>query len=133
MADFEKEKATAFHDKKYQGGKALPFLDYDFTGHHTTEWYQWEVNVLLLAKGAMQLNSVNGIGRKVKALLIKLYTVHRKDMINIFSDSKRQLEVKIFLKSAKDVKHLLDYSIITEETKRNNDHSCHWSHSIWQI
>eukprot|EP00957_Ditylum_brightwellii_P101700 7750540-Ditylum_brightwellii.AAC.1 len=50
MADSGKEKVATFHDKKYQGGKALPFLDHDFTGYHTTQWYQWEVIVQLLAK-----------------------------------------------------------------------------------
>eukprot|EP00957_Ditylum_brightwellii_P165397 12592956-Ditylum_brightwellii.AAC.1 len=47
------------------------------------EWYQWEVNIQLLAKDAMQLNLTNGIDSKVKVLMI-----------------------------AKNVKDLLDYSVI---------------------
>eukprot|EP00957_Ditylum_brightwellii_P145036 11045782-Ditylum_brightwellii.AAC.1 len=96
MVDSGKEKAATFHDKKYQGGKALPFLDHDFTGYNTMEWYQWEVNIQLLAKGAMQLSSANYIGRKVKTLFVKLYAVHGKDMINIFSENKRQLKRTFF-------------------------------------
>eukprot|EP00957_Ditylum_brightwellii_P044594 3381291-Ditylum_brightwellii.AAC.1 len=81
------------------------------------EWYQWEVNVKLLAKGAAQLNSASNVGGKVKALLVKLYIVHGKDTINIFSESKRKLKVKKFLKSAKEVKDLLDYSVIDRRNK----------------
>eukprot|EP00957_Ditylum_brightwellii_P021516 1622375-Ditylum_brightwellii.AAC.1 len=69
MVDSGKENDIPFEDKTCQGGKALPILDNDFTGYHTTEWYQWEVNVQLLAKGATQLNLVNGIGGKNKSLL----------------------------------------------------------------
>eukprot|EP00957_Ditylum_brightwellii_P052310 3967563-Ditylum_brightwellii.AAC.1 len=117
MADSRKEKVAVFHEKKYQGGRALPFLDHDFTGYYITEWYQWEVNVQLLAKGAMQLNSANDVGRKVKALLVKLYKAHRKDTINTFSQNKRQLEVDNFPKSANDAKDLLDYSVINGRNK----------------
>eukprot|EP00957_Ditylum_brightwellii_P112473 8575233-Ditylum_brightwellii.AAC.1 len=95
MADSGKEKAAAFHDTKYQGGKALPFLDHDFTSYHTTEWCQWEVNIQLLAKGATQLNSANDIGGKVKALLLKLYAAHRKDVINIFQKIRGNSKLKI--------------------------------------
>eukprot|EP00957_Ditylum_brightwellii_P132493 10103828-Ditylum_brightwellii.AAC.1 len=78
MAGSGKEDAMSFQDKKYQGGKALLFLDHDFTYYHTTEWYQWEVNVQLLAKGATQLNLANDVGGKVKALLVKLYTALKR-------------------------------------------------------
>eukprot|EP00957_Ditylum_brightwellii_P060142 4567179-Ditylum_brightwellii.AAC.1 len=84
MVNSGKEKAATFHDIKYQGGKALPFLGHDFTGYHTMEWYQWEVNIQLLTKGAIQLNSANDIGGEVKALIVKLYTVHKKDTIRFF-------------------------------------------------
>eukprot|EP00957_Ditylum_brightwellii_P117065 8929680-Ditylum_brightwellii.AAC.1 len=90
MADSEKENTVPFQDKKYQGGKTLPFLDNDFTGYHTMEWYQWEINIQLLDNGAAQLNSVNDIGGKVKLLL--------------------WLKVENFPKAAKDVKDLLDYN-----------------------
>eukprot|EP00957_Ditylum_brightwellii_P180514 13750264-Ditylum_brightwellii.AAC.1 len=109
-ADSGKVKTAVFHDKKYQGGKALPCLNHNFTGYHITERYNWEVNVQLVAKGATQLNSANDVGRKVKALIVKLYAAYEKDTINIFSGDKRQLKVKNFLKSAKKVKDLLDYS-----------------------
>eukprot|EP00957_Ditylum_brightwellii_P003294 249989-Ditylum_brightwellii.AAC.1 len=52
MAKSGKENAMSFQGKKYQGGKALLFLDHDFIGYHIMEWYHWEVNVQLLAKGA---------------------------------------------------------------------------------
>eukprot|EP00957_Ditylum_brightwellii_P085959 6539904-Ditylum_brightwellii.AAC.1 len=112
MAGSGKENAVSFQDKKYQGRKTLLFLDHDFTGYHTIEWYQWEVNVQLLAKGASQLNLANGIVGKVKALLVKLYAVHRIYMINIFSENKRQLKVENFPKAAKEIKDLLNYNII---------------------
>eukprot|EP00957_Ditylum_brightwellii_P168219 12807061-Ditylum_brightwellii.AAC.1 len=64
MADSGKKNAIPFQDKKHQGGKALPFLDHVFTGYHTMEWYQWEVNAQLLAKGATQLSSANDIRGK---------------------------------------------------------------------
>eukprot|EP00957_Ditylum_brightwellii_P096364 7339058-Ditylum_brightwellii.AAC.1 len=69
MADSGKENAVSFQDKKYHGEKALPFLDYDFTGYHPMKWYQWEINAQLLAKGATQLNLANEIRGKVKSLL----------------------------------------------------------------
>eukprot|EP00957_Ditylum_brightwellii_P049595 3762014-Ditylum_brightwellii.AAC.1 len=62
MVDSGKENAVSFQDKTYQGEKAQLFLDHDFTGHHTMEWYQWEVNIQLLVKGATQLNSAYDIG-----------------------------------------------------------------------
>eukprot|EP00957_Ditylum_brightwellii_P011758 887476-Ditylum_brightwellii.AAC.1 len=88
MLDSGKENAISFQDKKYQGGKAILFSYHDFIGYHTTEWYQCEVNAQLLAKGATQLNLENEIGQKVKALLIKLYAGHGKDMINFFRKQK---------------------------------------------
>eukprot|EP00957_Ditylum_brightwellii_P007625 576751-Ditylum_brightwellii.AAC.1 len=33
------------------------------------EWYQWEVNIQLLAKGATQLSLANDVVGKVKSLL----------------------------------------------------------------
>eukprot|EP00957_Ditylum_brightwellii_P078642 5978657-Ditylum_brightwellii.AAC.1 len=93
MVDSDKETTPVHYDKKYEGGTALLFLDHDFAGYHITKWYQWEIKVQLLAKGATQLNSVNDVETKVKALL-------------------RCLKVKNFLKSAKDVKDLLGYNTI---------------------
>eukprot|EP00957_Ditylum_brightwellii_P193699 14750358-Ditylum_brightwellii.AAC.1 len=98
MADSGKENAVPFQDEKYKGGKALPFFDHDFTGYHTTEWYQWEVNIQLLARGTTQLNSANDIRGKVKFLLVKL-------------------GVENFSKAAKDVKDLLDYNVIDGHNK----------------
>eukprot|EP00957_Ditylum_brightwellii_P006376 483287-Ditylum_brightwellii.AAC.1 len=61
---------------KQQGGSPLPFLDHDFKAYHTTEWYQWELKVQMLAQSATQLNVASNVGRKTKALLIKLLAVH---------------------------------------------------------
>eukprot|EP00957_Ditylum_brightwellii_P169040 12866653-Ditylum_brightwellii.AAC.1 len=61
---------------KQQGSSPLPFLNRDFKAYNTTEWYQWELNIEMSAKGAAQLNAANDIGTKVKALLIKLLAVH---------------------------------------------------------
>eukprot|EP00957_Ditylum_brightwellii_P100704 7674162-Ditylum_brightwellii.AAC.1 len=66
------EPNTISNKPKQQGGSLLPFLDHDFKAYHTTEWYQWEPNVQMLAKGATQLNAANDVGTKMKALLIKL-------------------------------------------------------------
>eukprot|EP00957_Ditylum_brightwellii_P168706 12840932-Ditylum_brightwellii.AAC.1 len=66
MVDSYKETTPVYYDKKYQGGTALPLLDHDFAGYHTTEQYQWEISIQLLSKGATQLNSANGVGTKVK-------------------------------------------------------------------
>eukprot|EP00957_Ditylum_brightwellii_P131583 10034769-Ditylum_brightwellii.AAC.1 len=98
MADSGKENAVLILDKKYQGGKALPFIDHDFIG--TT-----------------QLNSASDIGGKFKSLLVKLYAAHGKDMINIFSEKKQQLKVENFPKTAKGVKDLLDYNAIDGHNK----------------
>eukprot|EP00957_Ditylum_brightwellii_P117027 8926661-Ditylum_brightwellii.AAC.1 len=84
MTESGTENAISFQDKKYQGGKTLPFLDHNFTGYYTTEWYQWEVNVQLLAKGATQLNLKNDFGEKSKN----------------------------FPKAAKEVIYLLHYNVI---------------------
>eukprot|EP00957_Ditylum_brightwellii_P085303 6488008-Ditylum_brightwellii.AAC.1 len=51
-------------------------FDHDFASYHKTEWFQWELNVQLLAKGASQRNAANEVGNKVKALLIKLLATH---------------------------------------------------------
>eukprot|EP00957_Ditylum_brightwellii_P096164 7326443-Ditylum_brightwellii.AAC.1 len=66
------EPNTSSNKPKQKGGSLLPFLDHDFKAYHTTEWYQWELNVQMLAKGATQLNAANDIGTKTKAFLIKL-------------------------------------------------------------
>eukprot|EP00957_Ditylum_brightwellii_P050672 3841887-Ditylum_brightwellii.AAC.1 len=87
---------------KQQGGVPLPFLDHDFKVHHTMEWLQWERIGKMLAKGATQLNTVNNIGTKFKALLIKLLAVHGKDNINMFAEMKQRLEVENFPKGAKE-------------------------------
>eukprot|EP00957_Ditylum_brightwellii_P030239 2289397-Ditylum_brightwellii.AAC.1 len=49
---------------KQQGGSLLPFLDHDFKAYHTAEWYQWDLNVQMIAKGATQLNTTNNVGTK---------------------------------------------------------------------
>eukprot|EP00957_Ditylum_brightwellii_P060373 4583854-Ditylum_brightwellii.AAC.1 len=94
---------------KQQGDSPLPFLDYDFLTYHTTEWYQWELNVQMLAKGAAQLNAANDVGTKMKALLIKLLAVHGKDNINVFAETKRRLEIENSPKGAKEMKDLFAY------------------------
>eukprot|EP00957_Ditylum_brightwellii_P212002 15366845-Ditylum_brightwellii.AAC.1 len=50
---------TAGKSQKQQGSAPLPFLDHDFASYHTTDWFHWELNVQLLAKGASQLNAAN--------------------------------------------------------------------------
>eukprot|EP00957_Ditylum_brightwellii_P202090 15328529-Ditylum_brightwellii.AAC.1 len=84
-------------------------MDHDFKSYLTTEWYQWELNVQIFAKGASQLNAGKDVGTKAKALLIKLLSVHRKDNLNVFAETKQCLEVENFLKGAKEVKDLLVY------------------------
>eukprot|EP00957_Ditylum_brightwellii_P110115 8397945-Ditylum_brightwellii.AAC.1 len=100
---------TAGKSQKQHRGAPLPFLDHDFVSYHTTEWFQWELNVQLLVKGASQLNTANKVGNKVKALLIKLLTIHDKDNINVFSKTHHCLEVENFPKIAIEVKDLLAY------------------------
>eukprot|EP00957_Ditylum_brightwellii_P130527 9957364-Ditylum_brightwellii.AAC.1 len=72
------EPNTSNKHPKQQGGSPLIFLDHDVKACHTTEWYQWELNVQMLAKGTTQLNAANNVGTKAKALLIKLLAVHDK-------------------------------------------------------
>eukprot|EP00957_Ditylum_brightwellii_P082626 6282189-Ditylum_brightwellii.AAC.1 len=76
MSRDDNEPNAGSNNSKYQGGSLLPFLDHDFKAYHPTEWYQWELNVQMLAKGATQLNTANNVGAKTKALLIKLLAVH---------------------------------------------------------
>eukprot|EP00957_Ditylum_brightwellii_P031978 2424446-Ditylum_brightwellii.AAC.1 len=64
------------------------------------EWFQWELNVQLLAKGASQHNAANEVGNKVKSLLIKLIVTHGNDNINVFSNTRHRLEVENFPKTA---------------------------------
>eukprot|EP00957_Ditylum_brightwellii_P100637 7670656-Ditylum_brightwellii.AAC.1 len=66
------------------------------------EWYQWEINVKLKATGATQLNSVNTVGPKIKAFLVKLFATHGKENINVFSENHRLLEVENFPAAAKE-------------------------------
>eukprot|EP00957_Ditylum_brightwellii_P075318 5723071-Ditylum_brightwellii.AAC.1 len=77
---------------KQQGGHLLPFLNHDFTSYHSTEWYQWEINIQLKATGATQLNSANIVGPKIKAFFVKLFAMHGKENINVFSENRRRLE-----------------------------------------
>eukprot|EP00957_Ditylum_brightwellii_P021885 1650375-Ditylum_brightwellii.AAC.1 len=49
---------------KQQGGAPLLFLDHGSCGYHNTEWFQWEIDVHLFAKGATQLNLANKVGNK---------------------------------------------------------------------
>eukprot|EP00957_Ditylum_brightwellii_P162033 12336001-Ditylum_brightwellii.AAC.1 len=77
------EPNTSNECPKQQGGSSLLFLDHDFKAYHTTEWYQWELSVQMLAKGATQLNAANDMGTKTKALLIKPIAMHGKDNIKM--------------------------------------------------
>eukprot|EP00957_Ditylum_brightwellii_P076786 5836443-Ditylum_brightwellii.AAC.1 len=92
---------------KQQGGSPLLCLDHNSKAYHTTEWYQWELNVQMLAKETAQLNTSNKVSTKAKALVIKLLAVHGKDNINVFAETKQHLEVENFPKGAKEVKDLL--------------------------
>eukprot|EP00957_Ditylum_brightwellii_P004710 358253-Ditylum_brightwellii.AAC.1 len=109
MSGDDNEPSTGRDHPKQQGDSLLPFLDHDFKTYHTTEWYQWELNVQMLAKGATQLNVANDMGTKAKALLIKLLAVHGKDNINVFAETKKHLEVETFPKGSKETKDLLAY------------------------
>eukprot|EP00957_Ditylum_brightwellii_P137084 10452698-Ditylum_brightwellii.AAC.1 len=44
------EHNTGNKHPKQQGGSLLPFSDHGFKAYHTTEWYQWELNVQMLVK-----------------------------------------------------------------------------------
>eukprot|EP00957_Ditylum_brightwellii_P063871 4846280-Ditylum_brightwellii.AAC.1 len=101
---------TAGKSQKQQGSALLLFLDHDFASYHIMEGFQWELNVQLLAKGTSQLNAANEVGNKVKALLIKLLATHRKDNINVFSETRHHLEVENL--TAQEVKNLLAYETI---------------------
>eukprot|EP00957_Ditylum_brightwellii_P077740 5907107-Ditylum_brightwellii.AAC.1 len=46
---------TAGKSQKQQGGAPLLFLNCDFVSYHTTERFQWEINMQLLVKGESQL------------------------------------------------------------------------------
>eukprot|EP00957_Ditylum_brightwellii_P064403 4888038-Ditylum_brightwellii.AAC.1 len=103
------EPNTGSDKPKQQGGSLLPFLDHYFKAYHITEWYLWELNVQMLAKGATHLNAANDVGMKAKALLIKLLAVHGKDNINVFTETKQNLEIENFPKGTKETKDLLVY------------------------
>ena len=70
-----------------------------------------------MAKGVTQLNAANDVGTKAKALLIKLLTVHDKDNINAFADTKQFLEIEKFPKVAKKMKDLLAYKTTNRRYK----------------
>eukprot|EP00957_Ditylum_brightwellii_P100641 7670996-Ditylum_brightwellii.AAC.1 len=55
------EPNTSSNKPKQQGGSPLPFLDHAFKAYHTTEWYQWELNIQMLAKDATLLNAANDV------------------------------------------------------------------------
>eukprot|EP00957_Ditylum_brightwellii_P055891 4234846-Ditylum_brightwellii.AAC.1 len=101
------EPNTSSNKPKQQGGSLLLFLDLNFKAHHTTEWYQWELSVQMLVKGATQLNAANDVGTKTKELLIKLLAVHGKDNINVFAEIRQHLEIENLPKGAKETKDLL--------------------------
>eukprot|EP00957_Ditylum_brightwellii_P132908 10134853-Ditylum_brightwellii.AAC.1 len=64
MSGYGNKPNTGNKHLKQQGDSPLPFLYHDFKVHHTTLWYQWELNVQMLAKGATQLNAANYVGTK---------------------------------------------------------------------
>eukprot|EP00957_Ditylum_brightwellii_P144127 10981291-Ditylum_brightwellii.AAC.1 len=97
------EPNTGSNKPKQQGGSLLPFLDHDFKVYHTTEWYQWELIVQMLANSATKLNAANNVGTKTKALLIKLLAVHGKDNSNVFAKTRRRLEIEKNSKSTEDL------------------------------
>eukprot|EP00957_Ditylum_brightwellii_P197910 15077133-Ditylum_brightwellii.AAC.1 len=109
MSGVGNEPNTSSDKSKQQEGYLLPFMDHDFKAYHTTEWYQWELNVQMLAKGTTQLNAANNIGTKTNALLIKLLAVHGKDYINVFAETKQHLEIENIPKGTKETKDLLVY------------------------
>ena len=51
------------------------------------------------------------MGPKIKAFLIKLFAMHDKENVNVFSENRRCLEVENFPAAAKDVKDLLAYEM----------------------
>eukprot|EP00957_Ditylum_brightwellii_P209345 15361284-Ditylum_brightwellii.AAC.1 len=61
MSSYGNKPNNSNEGPKQQGGSLLPFLDHDFKAHHTTEWYQWELNMQMLAKGTTQLNAANNV------------------------------------------------------------------------
>eukprot|EP00957_Ditylum_brightwellii_P101588 7742089-Ditylum_brightwellii.AAC.1 len=109
MSGYDNEHNTSNKYPKQQGGSLLPVWDHDFKVYHTTEWYQWELNAQVLAKGTTQLNAMHDVSTKAKELLIKLLAVHGKDNINAFAKTKQCLEVENFPKGAKEMKDLLAY------------------------
>eukprot|EP00957_Ditylum_brightwellii_P133356 10167567-Ditylum_brightwellii.AAC.1 len=88
MSGDSNEPNTGSDKPKQQGGPLLPFLDHDFKAYHTTEWYQWELIVQMLAKGATQRDTANDVRIQTRALLIKLLIVHDKDNINTFAETR---------------------------------------------
>eukprot|EP00957_Ditylum_brightwellii_P205130 15342411-Ditylum_brightwellii.AAC.1 len=95
------ETQPVSYDQKHQSSAPYPFWTICFT--HT-----------------IPQNDISGkfmYSTKVKSLLVKLYAAHGKDMINIFSETKRCLEVEMFPKMAKEVKDLLDYETINGQYK----------------
>eukprot|EP00957_Ditylum_brightwellii_P104286 7943818-Ditylum_brightwellii.AAC.1 len=92
MSGDSNEPSTADSPTKQQRGTPLSFLDHDFKSYHNTEWYQWELNIQLKATGAIQLNSANTVGPKLKAFLVKLFATHGKENVNVFSENQRRLE-----------------------------------------
>eukprot|EP00957_Ditylum_brightwellii_P181840 13852725-Ditylum_brightwellii.AAC.1 len=109
MSDESNGPNTTGKSQKQQGSAPLPFLDHNFALYHTTEWFQWELNLQLMAKGASQLNTANKVGNKVKALIIALLVTHSKDNINVFSETRCCLEVENFPKIDQEVKDLHAY------------------------
>eukprot|EP00957_Ditylum_brightwellii_P054069 4095686-Ditylum_brightwellii.AAC.1 len=64
LSSEDNEPTTAGKSQKQQGSALLPILDHDFASYHTTEWFQLELNVQLLATGASQLNAANKVRNK---------------------------------------------------------------------
>eukprot|EP00957_Ditylum_brightwellii_P017888 1347241-Ditylum_brightwellii.AAC.1 len=67
------EPSTSSNKPKQQGGSLLSFLDHNFKAYHTTEWYQWELNIQMLAKGTTQLNTANNNNNN-----LNIYSSHSK-------------------------------------------------------
>eukprot|EP00957_Ditylum_brightwellii_P110832 8453624-Ditylum_brightwellii.AAC.1 len=91
----------------HQNGVALLVLDPKLNGYEITELYLWGMS----AQGATNNYPVNGIGNKVKHLLLKLVETHCDNTFTVYSEKEKHLKAATFPNDAKKVKELLQYDV----------------------
>eukprot|EP00957_Ditylum_brightwellii_P031347 2376123-Ditylum_brightwellii.AAC.1 len=123
------------HNKKHQGGEALPDLDHSFEVYDCSDVFQWELSVQMYARGSIMLVDLNEVGKKLHTMIIKLQTAYGKENFELFNEHHEHIELETFPLKAAEVQKFLNYKNIINDHKRNVSCLMHVTglSAIWDI